>query len=93
LALIQQEERVQQQKREEDEEQNEDPLAFFMYALKAPETKRQWLKIFLDFKVGRCHIAGRRVPTFSKNRNNYYNNNCNISKIYSKKCNNRCYSY
>jgi hypothetical protein len=49
LALIQKEEQtLEQQKREEDE----DPLAFFMYALKAPETKRQWprrLKIFLDF--------------------------------------------
>jgi hypothetical protein len=24
------------------EEQHEDPLSVFMYALKAPETKRQW---------------------------------------------------
>jgi hypothetical protein len=34
------------------EEQEQNPLANFMYAPKAPETKRQWprrLKMFLDF--------------------------------------------
>jgi hypothetical protein len=34
------------------EEEYEDPLSVFMYALKAPETRRQWprrLKVFLDF--------------------------------------------
>jgi hypothetical protein len=34
------------------EEQRQDPMTVFLYALKAPETKRQWpgrLKIFLDF--------------------------------------------
>jgi hypothetical protein len=34
------------------EEANENPLTFFMYALNAPETRRQWprrLKIFLDY--------------------------------------------
>jgi hypothetical protein len=34
------------------EEANENPLTFFMYALKAPETRRHWprrLKIFLDY--------------------------------------------
>jgi hypothetical protein len=34
------------------EEEYQDPLSVFMYALKAPETKRQWprrLKVFLDF--------------------------------------------
>jgi hypothetical protein len=35
-----------------EEEEYQDPLSVFMYALKAPETKRQWprrLKVFLDF--------------------------------------------
>jgi hypothetical protein len=34
------------------EEEYQDPLSVFMYALKAPETKRQWpsrLMVFLDF--------------------------------------------
>ena len=34
------------------EEQEQNPMTNFMYALKAPETRRQWprrLKIFLDF--------------------------------------------
>jgi integrase len=36
----------------QEEEQQENPIAVFMYALKAPETKRQWprrLKTFFDF--------------------------------------------
>ncbi|MFY9565427.1 MAG: hypothetical protein WAQ29_03680, partial [Nitrososphaeraceae archaeon] len=46
LTLLQQEEQRLLQK------EMEDPLAFFMYALRAPETRRQWprrLKTFLDF--------------------------------------------
>jgi hypothetical protein len=46
----------QQEKKEEEKQQEQceiqDPLAAFMYGLKAPETKRQWprrLKIFLDY--------------------------------------------
>jgi integrase len=34
------------------EEEQQDPMTVFLYALKAPETKRQWprrLKVFLDF--------------------------------------------
>ena len=34
------------------EEQQQDPMAVFIYALKAPETRRQWprrLKVFFDF--------------------------------------------
>ena len=38
------------------EEEQQDPMTVFLYALKAPETKRQWprrLKVFLDFlKLG-----------------------------------------
>jgi hypothetical protein len=37
--------------------EEQDPLTNFMYALKAPETKRQWpgrLKILLDF----LHLEG-----------------------------------
>jgi hypothetical protein len=37
---------------EKEEEQQEDPITNFMYALKAPETRRQWprrLKIVFDF--------------------------------------------
>jgi hypothetical protein len=37
---------------EEQQQQNEDPMLAFTYALRAPETKRQWpkrLKIFFDF--------------------------------------------
>jgi len=36
----------------QEEEQQQDPMTMFLYALKAPETKRQWpgrLKIFFDF--------------------------------------------
>jgi hypothetical protein len=47
LAVIQEEEQTHQ-----DSEQDSDPLVLFKYALRAPETKRQWprrLKIFLDF--------------------------------------------
>jgi hypothetical protein len=46
LTLLQQEEQRLLQK------EMEDPLAFFMYALRAPETRRQWprrFKTFLDF--------------------------------------------
>jgi integrase len=35
-----------------EEAQQQDPMAIFLYALKAPETRRQWprrLKVFLDF--------------------------------------------
>ena len=38
LTLIQQEEEIQLQDRME----MENPLALFMYALRAPETRRQW---------------------------------------------------
>ena len=37
---------------QEEEQQQQDPMTMFLYALKAPETIRQWpgrLKIFLDF--------------------------------------------
>jgi hypothetical protein len=43
LALIHEDEQTHQ---------DSDPLVLFKYALRAPETKRQWprrLKIFLDF--------------------------------------------
>ena len=42
----------QQQQQCQTEQQEEDPMAVFLYALKAAETKRQWpnrLKMFLDF--------------------------------------------
>jgi hypothetical protein len=48
LTLLQQEEQRPLQK----EMETENPLALFMYALRAPETRRQWprrLKTFLDF--------------------------------------------
>jgi hypothetical protein len=35
-----------------EEVQQQDPMTIFLYALKAPETRRQWprrLKVFLDF--------------------------------------------
>jgi hypothetical protein len=38
-------------------EEQQDPLAMFLYALKAPETKRQYprrFKVFLDF----LHLEG-----------------------------------
>jgi hypothetical protein len=50
LTLVQQEE----QKRPQKEMETKDPLALYMYALRAPETRRQWprrLKTFLDFLV------------------------------------------
>jgi hypothetical protein len=40
------------QSQQEQQEEYQDPASVFMYALKAPETKRQWsrrLKVFLDF--------------------------------------------
>jgi hypothetical protein len=46
LAVIAEEQHQRQQ------EEYQDPLSFFIYALKAPETKRQWprrLKVFFDF--------------------------------------------
>jgi hypothetical protein len=46
LAVIAEEQHQRQQ------EEYEDPLSVFIYALKAPETKRQWprrLKVFFDF--------------------------------------------
>jgi hypothetical protein len=48
LTLKQQDEERQLQ----DQMEMENPLALFMYALRAPETRRQWprrLKTFLDF--------------------------------------------
>lgn len=47
MALIHEDEQTHQ-----DSEQDSDPLVLFKYALRAPETKRQWprrLKTFLDF--------------------------------------------
>ena len=47
MALIEKENATQSV-----EDENENPLTFFMYALKAPETRRQWprrLKVFLDY--------------------------------------------
>jgi hypothetical protein len=35
-----------------EEAQQQDPMTIFLYALKAPETRRQWprrLKVFIDF--------------------------------------------
>jgi hypothetical protein len=46
LAVIAEEQHQRQQ------EEYQDPLSVFIYALKAPETKRQWprrLKVFFDF--------------------------------------------
>ena len=50
MAVIEEEQQLQQ--RSQLERQEEDALAVFLYALKAPETKRQWprrLKTFFDF--------------------------------------------
>jgi hypothetical protein len=33
---------VTQEEEEEEEEQQQDPMTMFLYALKAPETRRQW---------------------------------------------------
>jgi hypothetical protein len=46
LAVIAEEQHQRKQ------EEYQDPLSVFIYALKAPETKRQWprrLKVFFDF--------------------------------------------
>jgi hypothetical protein len=54
-------------KQEQQEEEEEDPMANFIYALKAAGTKRQWprrLKIFFDFFgfVVRCfRRASQRI--------------------------------
>ena len=43
---------MEEKQQQQEQEEYQDPLSVFMYALKAPETKRQWprrLKVFLDF--------------------------------------------
>src|SRR5919198_6711362 len=43
---------IEQKQQQQEQEEYQDPLSVFLYALKAPETKRQWprrLKIFFDF--------------------------------------------
>ncbi|MGA7541677.1 MAG: hypothetical protein WBW34_01315 [Nitrososphaeraceae archaeon] len=60
LTLIQQEKEKQLQ----DQMEMENPLALFMYALRTPETRRQWprrLKTFLDFLEMEGSIILRRT--------------------------------
>jgi hypothetical protein len=43
---------IEEEQHQEQEDECQDPLSIFMYALKAPETRRQWprrLKVFFDF--------------------------------------------
>jgi len=43
---------IEEEQQQEQEDECQDPLSIFMYALKAPETRRQWpriLKVFFDF--------------------------------------------
>jgi integrase len=50
-----------------EEEEYQDPLSVFMYALKAPETKRQWprrLKVFLDFLKLDCTTMEEKAKQF-----------------------------
>jgi hypothetical protein len=50
-----------------EEEEYQDPLSVFMYALKAPETKRQWprrLKVFLDFLKLDCTTLEEKAKQF-----------------------------
>ena len=47
LAVI-----ADEQQNQQEQEEYQDPLSVFIYALRAPETKRQWprrLKVFFDF--------------------------------------------
>jgi integrase len=49
------------------EEEYQDPLSLFMYALKAPQTKRQWprrLKVFLDFFKLDCTTIDEKAKQF-----------------------------
>jgi hypothetical protein len=50
-----------------EEEEYQDPLSVFMYALKAPETRRQWprrLKVFLDFLKLDCTTIDEKAKQF-----------------------------
>ena len=50
-------------------QEQEDPMASFMYALRAPETKRQWprrLKIFFDFLSLSSDIIEEQAREFVK---------------------------
>jgi hypothetical protein len=49
------------------EEEYQDPMTVFLYALKAPETKRQWprrLKVFLDFLKLDCTTMEEKARKF-----------------------------
>jgi hypothetical protein len=55
------------------EEQEQNPMTNFMYALKAPETRRQWprrLKIFLDFLQLEGSVEERARQFLPKARQN-----------------------
>jgi hypothetical protein len=53
------------------QQQEEDPLAVFIYALKATETKRQWprrLKTFLDFLELKGTLKEKAISFLNKAR-------------------------
>ena len=60
-------------KQEQQEEEEEDPMANFIYALKAAGTKRQWprrLKIFFDFLDLSSDVLEEQAREFVKNTRN-----------------------
>jgi hypothetical protein len=56
------------------QEEYQDPLSVFIYALKAPETKRQWprrLKVFFDFLQLKEPIEEQAKQFLVRTKQNY----------------------